>query len=209
MSQIQVSQHAPFCLLFRVECHGTNSMFFLSHLSLHHFYDNYTNCRRFKAWIATEYVSALQHNKEPPYPSWLFPNNLRPLSKALLTLLLHPDPKMRPSASEALRDPWFSHDPNANASTLGAGIGFGSYSNEEKGNMVGTVFSNNHFACANTRTLSTSSSTSSSSVKSLSRRKGGASPILNQGRTLSPSVSRTHSPTSSSSAFSSLHLSAP
>lgn len=132
---------------------------------------------------------------------------------------------MRPLAAEALKNPWFCQD---NASTSGTGTGSGSgngsvsscgsYSSEEKGVMAGTVFSNTR-TLSNASSNSTSSGTSSSSsVVPHGRRKGGSasgSPTQSLGggtstsRIQSPPVCRTHSPTTSSGALSSMNLSAP
>lgn len=102
--------------------------------------------RKFKEWIYCEYSPAIEHNKEPSYPQWLFPSHLRPACKSLLTRLLHPDPKVRPLAVEALKDPWFCPPSNSSCS-VGRECNT-NYSNEEKGNNVhvhGTIFSHvNH-----------------------------------------------------------------
>lgn len=112
----------------------------------------YLHCRRFKSWISTDYTISIEHGKEPSYPSWLFPSHLRPLSNALLTLLLHPDPKVRPSASEALKSPWFTFDPHVSAS----GGRVSGQSSDERGDFSGTVFSTNHKPNSKSRSLANS-----------------------------------------------------
>lgn len=100
--------------------------------------------KRFKSWISTDYASAIQDGKDPSYPPWLFPSQLRPLAKALVTQLLHPDPKTRPSATEALKSPWFTAAPQTRETTEGRVSC--EYSSGESGKITDTLFSCNHHA---------------------------------------------------------------
>eukprot|EP00602_Paraphysomonas_sp_CaronLab_P000467 CAMPEP_0185017782 /NCGR_PEP_ID=MMETSP1103-20130426/674_1 /TAXON_ID=36769 /ORGANISM="Paraphysomonas bandaiensis, Strain Caron Lab Isolate" /LENGTH=630 /DNA_ID=CAMNT_0027547349 /DNA_START=21 /DNA_END=1910 /DNA_ORIENTATION=- len=69
--------------------------------------------KRFKRWVLNEYAAAVQAGKEPMYPSWLFPGHISPSARSLMVQLLHPDPLLRPSASEALRNRWVRPGPTS------------------------------------------------------------------------------------------------
>ena len=64
--------------------------------------------RRFKKWIFTEYVDAIQVGKDPLYPSFLFPSHVSSLARLLIVQLLHPDPVLRLSANEATKHRWLN-----------------------------------------------------------------------------------------------------
>jgi serine/threonine protein kinase len=67
---------------------------------------NPLNDRRFKKWIFTEFVEAMQAGKDPLYPSFLFPSHVSSLARLLIVQLLHPDPVLRLSANEAAKHRW-------------------------------------------------------------------------------------------------------
>lgn len=64
--------------------------------------------KRFKYWITTDFAVAMHAGKEPLYPSWFFPSNISPIAKSLIVQLLHPDPLLRLSASDALQHRWIT-----------------------------------------------------------------------------------------------------
>jgi len=109
--------------------------------------------KRFKSWISSDYASAMEACKDPTYPPWLFPSQLRPLAKALLTQLLHPDPKARPSATDALKAPWFTAATHIRDASGGRTCC--ENSSDESENIIDTIF-----ACHNHPTSSITRQTS-------------------------------------------------
>mmetsp|Transcript_23150 Transcript_23150/g.23801 ORF Transcript_23150/g.23801 Transcript_23150/m.23801 type:complete len:739 (-) Transcript_23150:467-2683(-) len=74
-----------------------------------------TSCprfKRFKTWITTDYIAAISAGKEPLFPVWLFPTHISSAAKSLIVQLLHPDPNLRISASDALKHRWFTSNSN-------------------------------------------------------------------------------------------------
>jgi serine/threonine protein kinase len=62
--------------------------------------------KRYRQWIATEFVVSLQAGEEPVLPGWFFPPSVSPLAASLVVGLLQEDPMDRMCVQEAMDHPW-------------------------------------------------------------------------------------------------------